>query len=226
MKRQLYLSLLLILSSSLAACSTTGVAAIDYQDEAQSSDLSQSQTASIVNHSGTIILSGSIPSTDAEYQDVNLRYAPLLGYASAPQSKMASDVHDYTPAINEYWLAISRDDNRVQVRRGDEHLGEYRIAGASEVTPGSYFVRSMDLNPSWYAPDEYFLSRELVVPSPGSSQRFRRGALGRAAIFASKDMVLHSSPVWTPEVGGIRLEQDSIKALFDLLGTGSRIEVR
>jgi len=179
--------------------------------------------------SGTIIISGALPSRQSTYDGLRTAekqktpFASLLGYA--PSASKLKPAH-YTPAMNEYWLEISREQARIVVRRGEEQVGEFMTDGSFAVSAGSYIVESKEQNPSWYAPDEYFLARSREVPTPGSSERFRRGALGRAALFASSGLIIHSSPIWTPEVGGLRVEVSAIEELFSKLTPGTRIDIK
>lgn len=194
--------------------------------------LSQPNTQELatVASSGTIIISGSLPSKNINQQSSLLpnepslastkakNFAPLLGYAKSGIN--------YSPASNEYSLEISRSKSNISVKLGDKTVEVINVEGALYIDAGRYLIQRKENSPSWYAPNEYYSNRELPIPFAGDAKRFRRGALGNQALFGSSGLIIHSSPVWTPEVGGIRVEASRLSSLTENLSVGSVIEVK
>lgn len=75
-------------------------------------------------------------------------------------------------------------------------------------------------SPSWYAPDSYFQRRGLPVPHALAKERYRKGALGHLAFFLSGGFPVHTSRTEDPDVGGIRLSEQSGETLFSLVDSG------
>jgi hypothetical protein len=92
--------------------------------------------------------------------------------------------------------------------------------------PGSYAVALKQNDPLWYAPPTYFLRRGIQVPADGTKARFMRGALGSKAIFLDREIPIHSGPVWTEEIGGLRVSADDMARIFDAVTVGGRVDVR
>ena len=88
-----------------------------------------------------------------------------------------------------------------------------KAQGTYAMKPGSYAVALKQNDPLWYAPPTYFL-------------RFMRGALGNKAIFLDREIPIHSGPMWTEEIGGLRVSADDMARIFDAVTVGGQVEVQ
>jgi lipoprotein-anchoring transpeptidase ErfK/SrfK len=91
---------------------------------------------------------------------------------------------------------------------------------------GTFSISRKEVNPLWKAPPTYFLRRGLPLPPEGSRERGIRGALGEHAIFIDEGRAIHSGPVWSDDVGGIKISRDDMALLFDSVPVGATVEVR
>jgi len=123
------------------------------------------------------------------------------------------------------WMAIDPANKIINVMSGSELLARVRIQDIGEIEPGTYGIIHRQQNPLWYAPASYFSRRNLAVPAEGTSERFRKGALGDFALFINKDFSIHNSPVACQDVGGIKLSDEDIALLYEKMGTDSIVEV-
>jgi hypothetical protein len=98
--------------------------------------------------------------------------------------------------------------------------------GLQSLRPGSYQVLHKQTRPVWYAPDAYFSARGLPVPPKNDGQRYRKGALGDFVVIFNKDMPLHNGPIWTQDVGGIKLSDNDLAKIYYSLEVGAPVEVR
>jgi hypothetical protein len=126
---------------------------------------------------------------------------------------------------NGTWLSIDTSKRSLALMDGDKTLFSATGQGIERVRPGNYQLLHKQTRPVWYAPDSYFIERKLPVPSQADAVRFRRGALGDFAIFFNKDTPIHNAPVWSDDVGGIRMSDTDITRLYYTLDIGSEIEV-
>lgn len=101
-----------------------------------------------------------------------------------------------------------------------------KAQGTYAMKPGNYKVALKQSDPLWYAPPTYFLRRGIQVPADGSKARFMRGALGSKAIFLDREIPIHAGPVWTEEIGGLRVSEEDMARIFDAVAIGGRVEVR
>lgn len=98
--------------------------------------------------------------------------------------------------------------------------------GELDLKAGTYTLMHKQRAPLWYAGDSYFTNREIPVPASGDSNRYLRGALGDFALFIDRDISIHSSEIWTSEVGGLRVPEEEIRKIYYSLNVGSQIEIR
>jgi hypothetical protein len=52
------------------------------------------------------------------------------------------------------------------------------------------------------------------------------GALGHQALFFDKQLAIHSGPVWSEEIGGVKLSREDMNSVFETVSVGTVIEVR
>ena len=158
--------------------------------------------------SGSIIISSPIPSA---ITPTPLR---LFGFLPSADSEKIS------------WLSVDRARGRVALMHGSEEVSSIRAEGVDFLMPGTYSLVHKQRAPLWHAPDSYFTARNLPVPPEGDAARFRRGALGEAALFIDPQTPLHSALAWSSEVGGVRLEEPILDRLYSELPVGAVVEVK
>lgn len=158
--------------------------------------------------SGSIVLARPMPETRA------VGPLSMFGFLPASLSQAGS------------WVQIDTQAKKLSLMDGDKVVFEAAADGADHLAPGKYQVLHKQRSALWYAPDAYFTSRSLPVPPEGDRARFRRGALGDFAIFLGKDLPVHSGPVWSSEIGGVRLEEAEISRLYYSIDVGGAVEVK
>lgn len=158
--------------------------------------------------SGQITISKAAPSVSAPRTLNMLGFLPVLGSHAG------------------IWLSIDTQSKKVELMDGNRLISSSMVEEAQNISPGSFQVLHMQKDALWYAPDQYFMKRSLPIPSQGDKARFRRGALGEYAIFLNKDTPIHSGPVYTEEIGGIRLKEADLSKIFYQLQVGSIIDVK
>lgn len=176
--------------------------------------------------SGTLILSHKIPERDqspasdmavAENSQSKL-LAPLIGYFPPGFA--------YLPADNETWLEISRESKMVVLHKGNALIKEIQGEGSVDLKPGEYYLQHPQKDPLWYATDDYFKKRRLTVPPDGNRLRYRRGALGKYALYITTTFPIHCGPVWVEDVGGLRVSQADLSSIYYMLPRGTPIIVK
>jgi hypothetical protein len=149
------------------------------------------------------------------------RGAQVLGFGPLPTRPIIQKA-SLQP---QYALLIKRSEGVLAVVQSGRVVTLIECEGTTSVAPGNYTVEHKQMDPVWYATDEYFTRRGLSVPVEGAKDRFLRGAYGKHALFLSSSLALHSSHVWTPEVGGIRLPSQELTKLFENLPLTTAVKV-
>jgi len=157
---------------------------------------------------GTIMLSRSIPTPRNSTRTSGLGFLPTLG------------------ALGSTWLAIDTKHGIINLMEGDKITVTTKGTGLNALKAGHYQLILKQRNPLWYAPASYFSDRLLTVPPEGDKSRFRRGALGDFVLYIDKETPLHSGPIWTKDIGGIKVDESSLSKMYYLLNVGSSIEVK
>ncbi|MBX7143051.1 MAG: L,D-transpeptidase [Oligoflexia bacterium] len=158
---------------------------------------------------GMIAVSRPVPATSSIENAVMMGFMPLTQAAHAGP-----------------WILIDKGTQLVTLMDGDKEVGMAPGEGFSSLKSGSYQVMHKQRNALWYAPDNYFLSRNLRIPPQGDRSRYLRGALGDFVVFINKDTPIFSGPFWTEDIGGIRLNEDDMSRLYYKIDVGAPIEVR
>jgi hypothetical protein len=189
-----------------------------------STDIPLIGSAKHYSESGTIILSrglGAVPEGPSVVFGnpgaSTPMFAPLLGYV--PPSIA------FVPAQNETWIKLDRKSNTLTVLKGASVVKEIQGEGAVDLEPGVYSLQFKQKDPSWYAPDDYFVKRHLVVPPEGDSRRFRRGALGTYALYPTATFAVHSGSIWSKDVGGLKISKSELSSIYYLLPLGASVQV-
>lgn len=187
--------------------------------------------------SGTIILSHQVPSKSAvasnkpapiaeEVQTAGAdkkeikkkQLAPLVGYFPPAPT--------YLPADNETWLEINQKTKVLTLYKGKGVVKEMHSEGNVSIATGDYYLQHKQKQPLWYAPNEYFAKRQLSIPSSSDRLRYRRGALGQFALFPTTTFPIHCAPLWTEDVGGLRLSATDLASIYYMLPVGAPIVVK
>ena len=168
--------------------------------------------------SGSIVISKPIPTKVSNSIQDDTVHSPLLGFT--PPSK------DFVPAENEAWLEIARKTKEIKLRQGSKVVQSVKAEGNITLKPGQYSLQHKQKRPLWYAPDEYFTKRGIDVPASGDRARYRRGALGQYVIYATTTFPIHSGPVWSEDVGGIRVNLAELSSIYYKLPVGASIVVK
>ena len=146
------------------------------------------------------------------------KFAPIIGYFPPKLSKL--------PAENEIWMEIDKKEGHLKVYHGKQLVSDVSVEGTNNIPSGEYLVQSKQNSPRWYAEDSYFRSRGLNLPEKFAESRFLKGALGPKAMFLSDKIALHSSPIWTQEVGGIKIEKNALASIYEQSTLGVSVVVR
>jgi lipoprotein-anchoring transpeptidase ErfK/SrfK len=120
---------------------------------------------------------------------------------------------------------IHIDLSSKTIRFGAGKTGQIQ-ATPNELTPGTYRIIHKQESPLWYAPDEYFSVRNITAPAKNDRSRYRKGALGNYALFLTPTLAIHDSSVDAREVGGLRMDSETVKSLFEATSVGSEVVVQ
>jgi hypothetical protein len=174
--------------------------------------------------SGTVILSGnlsgsaSVSNSSVAAENQPVKFAPLVGYLPPTLG--------FIPAENETWLEVDRLSKTVILYKGKTKMKEMHGEGSVSIDAGEYFIQQKQKHPLWYATDDYFSRRKLSVPSKEDRLRYRRGAYGPFAIFPSTNFPIHSGPVWSSDVGGLRISKGDLSSIYYELPVGAPVVVK
>jgi hypothetical protein len=157
--------------------------------------------------SGSLVLSRPAPR-----RSVASRPSLALGFSPRQDSAVSLEID------TGLGVGVLRSNNGIQ--------SNVPMLSVSDLPPGKYTVVHKQHRPAWYAPDEYFVRRNLPVPPQGDATRYLRGALGERAIYLDDQRSLHASPIECDEVRGVRMKETEIARLFDSLPVGSTVLVR
>jgi len=151
--------------------------------------------------------------------------SPKQDIFTDPKARMR--VPDEAPSNDlEPKVTIETTKHTLTLSRPGEKPITMKAQGAYTLKKGTYAVALKQTDPLWYAPPTYFLRRGLKVPADGSKERFMGGALGHQALFFDKQLAIHSGPVWSEEIGGVKLSREDMNSVFETVSVGTVIEVR
>ena len=175
-------------------------------------------------------LTGQATSDDREWlMDGTLaisRPLPPIKLSSGDRSRLGSIAQIHSSSSPYTIVRINRSAGKLSLESPDSTPITVNAQVASTLRPGSYTVALKQANPLWYAPNTYFKQRSMRVPAEGSKERFKRGALGKQALFLNEQTPLHSGPVGTLELGGLRIAPQDMNRIFELVRVGTKVEVR
>jgi hypothetical protein len=170
--------------------------------------------------------------------DLAAQGAERLAFLAAP------DVRDSDVLRRDgYVVVIDLDENRLHVLRGRTVLWSAPVATGMGLrlegpggkwtfsTPtGLYQVKQKALEPTWYAPDWYFIENKLPVPPENDPRRRFPGGLGAAAVYIGHGLAIHGTD--KPDLlgqrvshGCIRLSNDDAERLYHNVQVGTKIVI-
>jgi hypothetical protein len=161
---------------------------------------------------GTVSLAGPIPAIQPA--------SSIMASARALGFVPTEAVHDGS------WVSIDSSSGMVRLMNGANEVRSGVAEGAKNLRSGTFQLKHKQRSALWHAPASYFASRGLSIPSDGAKDRFLRGALGEFSLFIDKTTPIHSGPLWTPELGGVRVEENLLSSMYYSLEVGAPIEIR
>lgn len=161
---------------------------------------------------GAVSLAGPIPGIQPA--SAILASAQALGFVPTEA------VHDGS------WVSIDSNSGVVRLMNGSNEVRSGLAEGAKSIRSGTFQLRHKQRSALWHAPETYFSSRGLSVPANGAKDRFLRGALGEFSLFIDKTTPIHSGPLWTPELGGLKVDENLLSSMYYSLEVGAPIEIR
>jgi hypothetical protein len=171
---------------------------------------------------GSITISRPIP----RLPDPTLAAEPARVMSFMPVAPQIPDFGLHASADTKMWVFIDTVQKTLLINRGDENILSAPIDHSQGIKQGKFSIVLKQSDPLWYAPDEYFAKRNQSIPPSGSSDRFRKGALGVHAIFLEEDLVLHSSPLKDPSINGVQISASEMVSIYSILEPGTEILVR
>ena len=143
---------------------------------------------------------------------------------SDPRARMRAPTMPEAPASPR--LVIDTTTHTMALELPGESPVVIKAHGAYAMKRGAYAITLKQTDPLWYAPPTYFLRRGIKVPPEGSRTRFMKGALGHQALVLDKQIAIHTGPVWTDEIGGIKVSNEDMARLFETVTIGTKVEIR
>ena len=222
--KTLKLAMLFFLGATCISCSTS-------TSQARGPAMSEPNSRPQFLASGSILLSHKIPTQFATLGDTATAnilepskeqaprlMAPLIGYFPPAAA--------YLPAENETWLEVIKDEKKIVLRKGKESVKEIAGEGEINIKPGEYYLQHKQKQPLWYAPDDYFAKRKLQTPDTQNRLRYRKGALGQYVLYPTTAFAIHCAPIWSEDVGGLRVSLSELSSIYYMLPVGAPIVVR
>ncbi len=203
--------------ASAVLCGVTGCSsAVDSEAKLSRSstqpDAVQHMVRNVALRDGSVAVGGPIPAIQPLSE--LLKSAQALGFS--PVDVMHEG----------HWLSIDTQNNTLRLMEGAKEVMRGEVQSDSSLRPGTFSLKHKQRSAPWYAPDEYFNSRGLSVPGEGEKGRFLRGALGEFALFLDKQTPLHSGPIASAELGGVKVDETVLSRVYYSLEIGAPIEVR
>jgi hypothetical protein len=164
---------------------------------------------------GLLALGGALAAPALQAQGASLA---MNGAASAAGAGSGASALER----GRYAVVIDLDENLLHFRQGDVTLWSAPVGTGTGLrletedrswnfsTPqGTYQVKYKEENPTWIAPDWFFIENNLPVPPREDSRRFFPGGLGAAAVYIGKDLAIHGTD--KPELLGQRVSHGCIR---------------
>jgi lipoprotein-anchoring transpeptidase ErfK/SrfK len=148
---------------------------------------------------------------------------PLEAQSNAARALAAPDVRA-SPVLARggYAVVIDLDENELHFVQGRTVLWSAPVGTGMALrletadrkwdfsTPtGVYQVQAKEENPTWFAPDWYFIENKLPVPPENDARRRFPGGLGAAAVYIGKGLAIHGTD--KPDLLGQRVSHGCIR---------------
>lgn len=122
-------------------------------------------------------------------------------------------------------VIIDRAKGEIQVS-GSEQFS-VKVDGIENLKTTEAVVSLKQKDPVWYAPEEYYRKRGLIVPPDYSRDRFLKGVLGEYVIYLNDEIPIHSGRFRLSEVGGIRAKDSKdFSKIYYALNVGSKVSIK
>jgi lipoprotein-anchoring transpeptidase ErfK/SrfK len=121
-----------------------------------------------------------------------------------------------------YAVVIDLDENMLHFKQGEVTLWSAPVGTGTGLrleteenkwdfsTPeGVFHVQYKEENPTWVAPDWYFVRNNLPIPPRNDRRRYFPGGLGSAAVYIGRDLAIHGTD--KPELLGQRVSHGCIR---------------
>ena len=121
-----------------------------------------------------------------------------------------------------YAVVIDLDENMLHFKQGEVTLWSAPVGTGTGLrlraednewdfsTPrGVFQVKYKEENPTWIAPDWYFIENNLPIPPREDRRRYFPGGLGAAAVYIGRDLAIHGTD--KPELLGQRVSHGCIR---------------
>jgi lipoprotein-anchoring transpeptidase ErfK/SrfK len=141
---------------------------------------------------------------------------------NAPVTGSAGTANASALERGRYAVVIDLDENMLHFKQGDVTLWSAPVGTGTGLrletedrswnfaTPrGTFEVKYKEENPTWIAPDWYFIENNLPIPPREDRRRFFPGGLGAAAVYIGKDLAIHGTD--KPELLGQRVSHGCIR---------------
>jgi lipoprotein-anchoring transpeptidase ErfK/SrfK len=148
------------------------------------------------------------------------------------------------PDSEEVWLHVSISTRSLAVHRGDDVIHEYPVGvgtGGSlrkldggrwewDTPTGIFEVGRMKKDPTWFAPDWYWVEKGQRPPPRDDPRRQIPGALGDYALYIDDEIAIHGtrdrrSVGRASSHGCIRMYNEDIAIVFGLVEIGTKVIV-
>ncbi|MCB0329108.1 MAG: hypothetical protein KDD70_05580 [Bdellovibrionales bacterium] len=199
----------------------------------QGSNTQNQSSSNLVSHSGSLVIAKRLPPV------TNLEQIPLYGFLPIQPISQRSEpsglerVQQETAAPR--WIEVNSSIGTITVKEGLRTV----LSAPLDRSTGTEFkpesrksqVITISKNPTWMAPDSYFLERGLPIPPEGDASRFLKGALGEIALFLDNGTVIHSGPEFSlgskhTAPNGFRVAKSELVKLSELVQYGTKIVIR
>lgn len=161
--------------------------------------------------------------SDSMYAEIEESSAPnLLGY-------FPSKLKPEEKRFKSPYIIIDSNKNTLKLFKDGQLKLSQKIQDQLSIEKGIYKILLKQEFPKWYAPDSYYTKRGLNIPPAGDKSRYLRGALGRYVMYPKSDFPIHSAPSfftnYHEEIGGLRLSEQDLKLIFELINIGDNLVV-
>lgn len=195
-------------------------------------------TRGVAIAAGFAALTGAAPAAGAQS-------GPLAMSSERAEARSSDEAMRVSRSLARggYAVVVDLDANELSFRQGREVLWTAPIGTGTGLrletdeqewdfsTPNGVFqVQYKEENPTWIAPDWYFIENDLPIPPRDDPRRRFPGGLGAAAVYIGHDLAIHGTD--KPELlgqrvshGCIRLSDADAQRLFHNVQIGTEVVI-